>query len=220
MEINELEYNAVELKHAEGPTGKGTYKNILPITLSDYDVRFQRKRDGDINVTVWDGRKGVADMWLEPRKFAGLQVYQVKWVGNDVKYKGQGVGYQLYIGLISILGLNIVQTTSHSVGARRMWLKLAQEPKIQAYGFDAPNGVVFHVTSNKTQTELQSTKRGIKLYNNDNTGMILVKTNSKADKLFTALQHVSEIKQKGKEPNVFGVKDFKPLAKGGRSGLE
>lgn len=223
MKINELEYNGVEVNNdAPEPKDKHLYTKELPITIGNFDVRYfyyRKRKNRDINVTVWDGDIGVVDMWLQPTVFAGLPVYQVTWVGTNPKYKGQGIGYQLYMGLIRIIGLSIVQTTSHSVGARKMWLKLAREPKIKAYGFDAPNGIVFDVAPNAKQTELRSTKRAIKLYNNDNTGMILVKANSKADKLFAALQKASAIKLKDEGPNVFGLKTFKPLVDPDRNAL-
>jgi hypothetical protein len=212
MKIDELKYNDVQAKHtAPDPTDKHKYKKVLPFTLDDYEVRYNKSANGDINVTVWDGDVGVADMWLEPRKFAGLQVYQVSWVGTSHAYQGQDVGYQLYIGLISIMGVTIIQTTTHSTGARKLWLKLANETKIQVYGFDLRNGIVFHVAPNIKNSELRSTKRKIKLYNNYKTGMVLVKINSRADKLFSALEKASTIKLKGRDPNVFGVRSFKPL---------
>jgi hypothetical protein len=214
MKINELERNLVTQDQGSSPTIKSGYKYELPIIIGDYDVRYKKARVKggiSIRVSVWNGNKGVAELWLDPFDFRGLRVYQVSWAGLDPKYKGQGIGYQLYKGLISIIGLDIIQTTSHSIGARKTWLRLANDPKIVAYGFDWAKEIVFKVQPNKNKTELKSARGGIMLYDNNTTGLVLVKRNSKDDKFLAGLEAASLYKRDQKGPDVFGIKKFKPI---------
>ena len=213
MKINELTRNYVGKDAGGGPKRKSSYKNELPIVIGEYTVFFKKPngKNGSIHIGVFDEQKGIAEMWLDPYQFNGIRVYQVTWAGLDPKYSGQGIGYQLYLGLITILGINIVQTTSHSVGARKTWLRLVKEPKIVAFGFDQENGILFHVEPNKAKTELKSAKRGIKLYDNNDTGMVLVKKNSRDAKYLEGLVAATLHKRGYSEPDIFGVKKFNDI---------
>lgn len=213
MVIDELTRNTVKKDAGGGPKRAASYKNELPLVIGDFSVKYKKPngKNGSIHIGVFDGNKGVAEMWLDPHQFHGLRVYQVAWAGLDPAYSGQGIGYQLYLGLISILGINIAQTTSHSIGARKTWLRLAKDPKIVAYGFDQDRGIIFHVEPNKAKTELKSAKKGIMLYDNSDTGMVLVKRNSKDDKYLAGLVAATLHKRGYSEPDIFGVKKFKDI---------
>lgn len=211
MKIDELDYNRVAIDGGDAPTRKSRYKNVAPIVIGDYEVRYKISRDNTLVVTVWDNNKGVAEFWLDPTKFMGLTLYQVDWAGVSPKYQGSGIGKELYKGLIKLMKLNLIQVQSHSPGARKVWLRLAQDPMINAYGFNFNDSTVFDVKPHKTKQELASTIRKVPLYNNKSTGLMLVKKDTSADKFMRKLVEASQLKAKLKDDNVFKVKKFNTL---------
>ena len=152
-------------------------------------------------------------MTLQPVDFKDQEVYQVSWVSVDEDYAGQGVGYELYRGLITLMNISLIQTTSHSTGARKLCARLSQDPKIRAWGFDCDDHLVFDVKPNASGKELTSCRRGIKIYKDDFIGLALVRRKSRIDKFFTALNEASMLRITKRKHNPWGIKRFTPLRK-------
>lgn len=179
------------------------------IVIDNLHVLYKKVRWGDkLIVGVWDKTTPVAEVVLNPVSWQNIRAYSVNRAVVVPRYQGQGIGEALYHGLITLLDINLLSNGSHSPGARKLWLKLAKDPSIKAYGFDTRTNQLFNVKPNKQKSELVSAKRGTLLYDNYASGLILVKRNGSDDrKLDTLLKH-SMVKPK-KDP--FGTKEFDPL---------
>jgi hypothetical protein len=216
MKIKEITRNSIARKYGDSAVVmKSPYKKTLPIKVGDYQVlyRFARNLKGkkQIRITVWDNRTYVAEMQLDPFEFFNIRVYEVIWVGVASAYSGQGISTQLYKGLVSKMGINLIQTVSHSEGAIKIWLRLAQDPAITAFGVDRSEGLVFNLEPHKNETELKSARRGIILYDNNTTGMVLIKRGSKECKYFEGLVQATMHKRSITGPDPFGNKKFDEL---------
>jgi len=206
-----MQRNQIARKYARAPTGKRYYRYKCPFTLGEYEVLYKKPRTGKIEVSVWDGDVGVATMTLDPFLYKFQPMYRVSWISVDEDYAGQNIGYQLYKGLVSIMGVNLIQTESQSPGARKIWARLSQDTKIRAWGFDTDADLVFKVKPNKSGNELQSCRRGIKIYNDDYSGIAMVKRNSKIDRFFSAMQTASALAMGKIKSNPWGIKRFSPV---------
>ena len=206
-----MQRNQVARKYARAPTGKRYYRYKCPFTLGPYKVLYKKPRTGKIEISVWDGDTGVATMTLDPTLYKFQPMYRVAWISVDEDYAGQNVGLELYKGLITIMGVNLIQTESHSPGARKIWSRLSQDPKIRAWGFDTDADIVFKVKPNKSGNELQSCRRGIKIYQDDYIGLVMAKRNSKIDRFFSAMQTASSLALAKSKPNPWGIKRFSPV---------
>ena len=148
-------------------------------------------------------------MTLVPKSFDNVNGYHVDWAGLNPKYKGQGIGYALYKGLITLWNITLIQTTSHSDGAAKTWLRLSKESGIQAYGFDLKTRKVFLVKPNSSQTYLVAATKTSGLYENLNSGLMLCKRNGTNDK---RMQEKMKNNPKNRaKPDIFGNKEFNPL---------
>jgi len=78
MKISELERNYISQNVPDPPRAKGTYKNIVPMVIGDYEVRY-KKQHGYTDISVWDKNNGVAELRLQPAQFQGIQGYHVAW---------------------------------------------------------------------------------------------------------------------------------------------
>lgn len=209
-QVNELDRNDItpDDMWVERGENRSNYKDT-GIVIDDLDVLYKKQKFGNgLFMGVWDGTNLIGEMEIDPVTYQGVKAYSVHHAVIDKEYQGQGIGWALYQGLISILGINLLSNGSHSVGARKMWLKLAQDPKIRAYGFDQKTDQLFIVKPNKQKSELVSAKKGTKLYDNYGSGLILVKRNGPSDKRLERLLKQSTIKQP-KDP--FGTEKFSPL---------
>lgn len=207
--VTEIARNTITKSDPSGPIGKSRYPKILPMTVHGYEIRY-KNTGGQIELSVWDGKIGAANLSITPSMFHGMKVYSVDYVGLNPKYQGQQLGYELYKGLVVLMGINLTSIGSHSVGARKLWLRLSQDPKISAYGFNLYTKEIFNVQPNKGETELKSTKRGIKLYSDyeSEMGLVLTRRGSKDDKKLDKMLKEPAAKNK---PDVFGVTKFRPL---------
>ena len=70
---------------------------------------------------------------------------------------------------------------------------------------------MFKVKPNKSGNELQSCRRGIKIYQDDYIGLVMAKRNSKIDRFFSAMQTASSLALAKSKPNPWGIKRFSPV---------
>lgn len=212
-EIDEIKRTKIDKDQGYGPLSKRGYGKVLPMTVHGYEIRYRKPEYSDyIELGVWDGNKGAATMRISPVMYQGIKAYQVGWVGLNPKYQGQQLGYELYKGLITLMGINLTSTGSHSEGARKLWLRLSQDPKISAYGFDLGRDIVSKVKPDRSGTELRSTKKGVQVYSDDDgpesVGLILVKRGSTDD---AKLDSMLRSKRK-KKLDVFGTTRYSPIS--------
>jgi hypothetical protein len=232
MKISELERNVITKSEAHlWPYKREQFKGELPITIDTFDVLYRNHSQESykgIVVGVFDGETPVANLFVTPKEYQGIKCYSVEYAAISPKYQGQNIGYELYRGLIVLVGLPFITTGSQSKGARKLWLKLAQDPQIKAYGFstDKVGEKIFDLQPNKSQTELKSLGAKVMVYDNWSTGLILVIKNGPYDRKLNKLKQASEkqtgfynpidlkkMKKMKKEPkpDIFGVKSFKPI---------
>jgi len=239
MKINELERNIIKKSDAKlWPYKRSDYTKELPISIGEYDVlsKTHSQRAGDnistisgIMVGVFDGETGVANMFISPSDYQGIKCYHVEYTFLNPKYQGQAIGYELYRGVIVLMGIPLITVGSQSPGARKTWLRLAQDPQITAYGLDIDRDIVFNLQANKNQTELKSSGKKIQVYDNYSTGIILVIKNGPYarkleklrretqdrvgyyDPLFYDKLSVDKNIKKPTKPDIFGTKKFDPI---------
>lgn len=231
MKISELERNIITKKDADlWPYKKSSYKGSLPITIGNFEVLFKRHAQKNYNgilIGVWDDTVQVANMFITPEEFQGIKCYAVQYTAISPNYQGQNIGYELYRGLIVLTGIPLITTGSQSRGARKLWLKLAQDPQIKAFGFSLDklaNKIIFDLQPNKNQTELKSKSAKIMVYDNWSTGIILVIKNGPYDRKLDKIKRVTQTKagyfdkdyfNKSKEPktkkkpDIFGISSYK-----------
>lgn len=195
MKISELERNIIKKSEASlWPYSKNQYKNELPFQIDSFDVLYRKHsqdRYSGIIVSVWDGEKPVSNLFITPREYQGIKAYAVEYMAISPEYQGQNIGYELYRGLIVLTGIPLITTGSQSRGARKLWLKLAQDPQIKAYGFTTDkfkDKMIFDLQPNKSQTELKSLGAKIIVYDNWSTGLILVIKNGPYDRKLQKLR--------------------------------
>lgn len=233
MKINELYRNVIK-KHEAKLWGykKSDYTKELPISIGGFDVLSKSHSQQDIHgimIGVFDGDTGVANMFLSPSDYQGIKCYHVEYTYLNPQYQGQAIGYELYRGVIVLMGIPLITVGSQSPGARKTWLRLAQDPQISAYGLDIDRDIIFNLQANKSQTELKSLGKRIQVYDNDSIGIILVIKNGpyarKLDRLRRETQdrvgfwdpifydklNVGKKAMKPTKPDIFGTKKFDPI---------
>lgn len=230
MKISELERNVITRGEAAFyPFPRKKFTGELPFNIDSYDILYKKHAQQGISgivVAVFDEEKLVANLFLTPFDYLGIKCYNVEYAAVSPEYGGQNIGYELYRGLVVLSAIPLISVVSQSKGARKLWLKLAQDPKITAYGFTIEDKVVFHLQPNKTQTELKSLKAKVKLYDNYDSGMILVIKGGPLDRKLSKISSASQKKfgyfdkeEFGKvskmatasKPDIFGIKKYKPL---------
>lgn len=190
--ISELARNEMPRDQERGPLSKRGFDDILPLAVQGYEIRYRKPEFSDhIELGVWDGDRGVAIMRISPASYHGIKAHSVGYIGLNPHYQGKRLGFELYKAMITQLEMTLLSSGSHSPGARKLWLRLSQDPEISAYGFRGD--AVFKVRPNRDATELTSTVSHISVYSNiedDQTGLILVKKGSSDDaKLDQLTQH-------------------------------
>lgn len=205
--INELERGDwIGKDDIPGPLNpKKAFPNELPFTIGEYEVRWRKTKGNDITVTVWDNNEGVARLELIPHTAMGIPTYHVDAVGLNSEYQGQGIGYELYKGLLKFTSLNLASVGVQSPGARKLWARLSQDPQVKAWGIDLKRNRWLEVKPNSAGTELMSVKGKPSLYSSKDYGILLVKRNSKTDKLIAKMAADSE----ELPADIFGVKQHK-----------
>lgn len=207
--INEIERNYIRKNDVDSPSSKSNYPKILPMTVNGYQVRYNKSYD-EIEIGLWDGSRGVARMTMQPAMYNGIKAYSIGLIGLNPEYQGQRIGYELYKGLVTLMGVNLLSVGSHSPGARKLWARLSKDPAISAYGIDVGKTLVFKVKPNKKGNELTSTAKGIKVYSDLEdvpVGLILVKKGSKDDQNLHRMLLAGKSLRKSK-PDVFGVTKY------------
>lgn len=224
MKISELERNPIKKSGGSGELWtaykKKDYPRELPIMIGDLEVRH--KQDGKyVVLSVWDQNKLVANLIVEPTSWRGMKLYHVGGAYVHKNYQGQGIGYELYRGLVVLLNLSLTSVGSHSPGAQKLWLRLSQDKKINAWGLDVDTQEVFAVGPHENQPELASKVPGKQVYDNLDTGLILTKVGSPVDQEMQKLEKVSkrgklkrlpDERLQAKRPDRFGVKTYSSLA--------
>lgn len=211
IQRNEIDKNDVEHRL---PAARSKYPKVLPMTVHGYEIRYYRQSDGDIDLSVWDGPKGVAKLSISPVRYEDIKAYKVWSVALHTAYQGQQLGYELYKGLVTLMGINLVSVGSHSIGARKLWMRLSRDPKISAYGLDVGNRVVFKVRPDHKRNELKSATPGVKVYSDfdeEPVGLIIVKRGSLDDAKLADLLGRSSRAMKKSKPDVFGNKQHSPI---------
>ena len=189
VKIAEIERNYIEKDQLELPRGRGRYKGKLPINVFGYEALYGKGSRGHRAVTLWDGRRCVAELTMEPVTYHGIKAYSVETAMVNPKYQGRGIGAELYKTLVSDMGIVLVSNQSHSPGARKTWLRLSTDPSVNVYGFDLIYNTVFKVGPNRTRTELKG--KGQELYDSDGTGVVMVRKGSHEDKIMASLLKLS-----------------------------
>lgn len=197
-----MEKNSFGKKSLEDQLGrmhKTAFRKILPFTVGDYSVRCKIDKDR-VDVAVWDSAIPVAKLTLSGSTWMGMKFHKVESATVKYEYQGKGIGKELYLGLICFSDITLVSSGSHSKGARKLWLRLAEDPKIVAYGIDLENYVTFGVKGNARGTELHSVYKK-KLYSNHDTAIVITKAKSEYNDLLTSLLSFKTLKSK----DVFGI---------------
>ena len=189
VKLLELERNSMgKVSPIKFVYNKENYDKPLPIKINDYDIRYGKDHWATYNVTAWDGDKLVMVLAMNPIAFYSIKGYAIDSANVEPDYQGKGLGYQLYKKLVTELDLVLISKDSHSVGARKTWVKLSQDPNLSIYGFNLVKSYIFKVKPNKDKTEL--TGKLEDLYDKDGTGVIMVRKNSYNDKRLTNMLKV------------------------------
>lgn len=214
MNIKEIRYGNLrkdDVDHVLNVKKTKSWKQI-PLYIDDYSV-YKRIYDAQFQLVVWDSekKKAVMEFTLEPKQWRGINAYEVQTAFVAQAYQGQGVGFALYQGLINLYDIALLSLGEHSVGARKLWMYLAKDPKIQAYGFDVLSTNVWNISVDQKKKELKSTAGNPKVYGNnaDYNGLILVKRNGINDK---KLQKLLLAKKSKPKPDVLGINKFNDLS--------
>ena len=204
---------------------KEGYNDIFPMTVHGYEIRYKKNtfRPREKILSVWDGNTGAAVLMISPVMYQGVRAYEIGSVALNPAYQGQQLGYELYKGLVVLMGINLISLDSHSPGASKLWARLSRDPKISAYGIDVENRIVFNVRSNKRGSELKSSKKGTSIYSDDPyednmIGLIMVKRASNDDvKLSKLLKNNKKknvpdsSKPDMNQSDVFGITKYDPI---------
>lgn len=212
MKIDEIYYGHIDKDEAVLAVKKNSSWKSIPIYIDDYSV--YKSMDGDeLSLVVWDAtnRKAVMQLLLKPKKWQGINAYAVQSAYVAMAYQGQGIGFALYKGLIDLYDITLLSLGEHSIGARKLWMYLAKDPKIHAYGFDVLSSRVWDLSIDKKKKELKSIAGYPKVYgdNDPYNGIILAKRNGINDKKLQVLLRASKSKPK---PDVLGMTKFDDLS--------
>lgn len=171
--------------------------------IAGYIVKYVTDRYG-IKVRLFDGHKPILNLTLEPRKFMNINVYAVSSMYVHPEYQGNGIGLALYKNLILKRKLTIISTGSHSIGARKTWLRASQDMNINAYGFNSSSA--WKAGPNKKKTELTGLN-GMQIYGRS-SGLMLTLKGGNTDKIMTKL---SRKRKKKSTIDIFGNSKFYEL---------
>jgi len=212
MDIKEISYGYIE-KDDEPTLGtkkKKSWKKI-PLYIDYYEVykmNISSSWDAEFILKVWDpkNKQVVMELTLMPRRWENINAYAVYSAYVALKYQGQGVGFALYKGLIELYDLSLLSVGEHSIGARKLWMYLGQDPKIRAYGFHPEKQKAWKVAPDNKKKQLKTIGKNPPVYGNDNGhGIILVKKNGVHDK---KLQEFLKRKKNKPKGDVLGTTQF------------
>jgi len=100
-----------------------------------YDVTISRF--GEKEISLFDNKKLIGELTLGPVKTPIPNSWQVDTVTIDEDYRGQGLGTSLYGIALSILKLTLVAGESQTTDGKRQWLRLANIPGVEVFGYAA-----------------------------------------------------------------------------------
>jgi len=141
MLISELFRNDIsKTDDITNPTAAAKPDVKLPFKVGDYDVYVSNEFGGEYNISVWDKNAIVAylDLELDSDGF-----YEILVAGARVQ--GKRIVETLYKQLIRH-GITLVTGESHSLGARKVWFRLYDDPEISVWGMHKQTHKVFPVT--------------------------------------------------------------------------
>ncbi len=185
---------------------------ILPFTIDNFKV-FAINYYGEINVSAYDGSKKIAKLILDAyrfKDFSAINTYSIQGAGVLPAYQGRGIGQALYEGLVKLCNINLCSFDSHSAGARKLWMRSSQDPKIMVWAVDIND-------------QLRGTKPSLKkqelIYDNDKPlyghshGLIMTKRNGRDDKYLQTIFVEQQKARKSKQPkkDIFGT-DFSEIS--------
>jgi len=194
MLINEIERNT--LKKKDVVLIKDTKpKDRLPFKINGYDVCFKQSIYNTL-VTVWNDNEIIAKISMKKTPYGFYKVFSA---GVKPFYQGNRIGENLYRNLITKADISLISSDSHSPGARKLWLRLARDPEISAWGFDKTQHYegrsgfieIFPVTKSKESEELTGVDREVYTSEPDVEerfpSIVLTKRNGPVDRKLTEL---------------------------------
>ena len=101
----------------------------------------------------------------------------------DTEYQGKGIGIKLYQQLILKNHWNIYSDVSHSIGARKLWVKLNADPNISVFAINQTSHKVAIVTPRAKELSVKDWN----IYNDDSIILLAVATNSSSDTILKKL---------------------------------
>jgi hypothetical protein len=193
VKIAELERNEIgKIGVYRFSHNKADFTKKLPIKFYDYEVLYGKDKWSSYVITVWDGDIEVISLALEQLSFYSIRGFDIESITVAPAYQGKALGYQLYKKLVTDMDLALFSYGSHSVGARKLWVKLSKDPEVSVFGFDIVDKKVFKVSSNRENTEL--TSKFVNLYGKSGAGVILVRKSSMNDKRLTNMSKAEQFK--------------------------
>jgi len=197
MKINELERNTLSKTGLHLPRKRSQFPKELPFKIEGFELRYIKNNWGETTVSAWDGDTEVMEITLEPIAYQSIRCHSIIKAVVNPQYQGKGLGLSLYKGLIINLDMPIISNDSHSPGARKMWVRLNQDPAVDVYGFDLSSNRVFAVGPDESGTELSASSKDVELYGQPSTGVIATRKNGQADTIMKSLLRQSQIKHSG-----------------------
>jgi GNAT superfamily N-acetyltransferase len=182
MLISEIQTNNMIKQDSENwENHNGRPKKVLPIKIDNFDVRYSNL-EYIPSISVWDGRNKIAYLEIVPVAISDLKLYKVKSSKVRPLYQGRGIGEALYRGLVLFCDVSLAGI-DHSQGARKLWARLSQDPKISTWAVDDDADHSYRVIANPPVTELVLAANGKRIYgNSEYTAVIVTKKNSSNDK--------------------------------------
>ena len=196
MFMNEISRNPIRKTSHNFNRERSQFTKTLPFKLEGFDLLYLKYANGETIITAWDKDLIVLELSLEPIVCFKIRAYSVEYANVHIDYQGKGLGLALYKALLNNLDFTLVSIDSHSVGARKLWVKLNQDQNINVYGFDLQTKMVFQVESNGSNSELIAKTFGISLYDSLNTGLMAMRTNNQDNEIMKVCLKQSEIKFK------------------------
>lgn len=194
MRVNEISRNSLRKTSHNFNSIRSQFTKALPFKIEGFDLLYRKYASGETIITAWDGDSIVLELSIEPVVCFKIRTYSVEYANVHPDYQGRNLGLALYKALISNLDFSLLSNDSHSAGARKLWVKLNQDPLINVYGFDLKANRVFQVISNETGSELAAIPKEIKLYDQLSTGLIATRKNSQDDETLKSLSAQSKVK--------------------------
>jgi hypothetical protein len=138
-------------------------------------------------VDLYDGEEIIAkiNLWQEPdpelyQPVPGLEVLQ-----SEVKrwYQGRGLGIEIYKSLILNNHVNLYSAGSHSVGARKLWVKLSNDSNLMVYATRKK----LQQVALPQQVGDELAVKGWRLYGSEGTALVAVAAGSSAHHMLSKL---------------------------------